>query len=383
MTARMRLLHAEANYGVGSTVDDDSPLDLFSFGAIAAEIEKDNAEAVSRALESGASLAPTVSNMLQWGIISAETSSHWQTAQAADVLILPDSPIDNAPRSTEPFGEAMSRTGHTFLGVVEGGWNRMVAELARLALSPLTSTIAESETLDLGAGVVDRTQRSPASLAFARQMGGYADFLTIAPRNDAQRLGQGVADVVLMAAAAYSLTRGAYNLTRIEAGFGEVANRGPRSGSVIEGEAVSGGGGAAGTVFSGHGGYEIGSGIAIVPEGTSLTVYSKFGSTISNRLGNVVETGGDLSKAYSRTYGPGERLPNYTLYVPGELVLEGAPVTVSTPTRVSELLKPGMGECHWAACTYNWRAQNSNLMFDTAGIVNKQTKQWITIYSKE
>jgi hypothetical protein len=136
-------------------------------------------------------------------------------------------------------------------------------------------------------------------------------------------------------------------------------------------------------VFSGHGAYEIGSGVAVVPSGTSLTIYSKFGATITDRLGNVVETAGDLSKVYSRTYGPGDRLPNYTLYPPEGLNLQGNPVTVSTPTRVSDLLKTGMGECHWAACTYNWRASNSELVFDTVGIRNNQTKQWITIYSKD
>jgi hypothetical protein len=137
------------------------------------------------------------------------------------------------------------------------------------------------------------------------------------------------------------------------------------------------------TVFSGHGGYESGAGITVVPEGASLTVYSKFGSTITDRLGNVIETGGDLSKVYSRTYGPGDRLPNYTLYPPEGLSVKGNPMTVTDPTRVSDLLKPGIGECHWAACTHNLRAPNANLMFDTTGIADKQAKQWLTIYSGE
>ena len=135
-----------------------------------------------------------------------------------------------------------------------------------------------------------------------------------------------------------------------------------------------------GTVFSGHGGYEIGSGIAVVPEGTTLTVYSKFGSTITDRLGNVVETGGDVSKVYSRTYQPGERLPNYTLHPPEGLNIRGGPFTVSAPTRVSELLKPNMGECKWAACTYNWRASGANTVYDTVGIGDKKIKKWIKVY---
>jgi hypothetical protein len=120
-----------------------------------------------------------------------------------------------------------------------------------------------------------------------------------------------------------------------------------------------------GSVFSGNGSYEIGSGITVVPEGTSLTVFSKFGATISDRLGNVVETGGDLSMVYSRTYTAGERLPNYTLHTPDGLLIKGNPVTVSAPTPLSDLLKPSMGPCQWAACTYKGRAANADTMFDT------------------
>ncbi len=150
-----------------------------------------------------------------------------------------------------------------------------------------------------------------------------------------------------------------------------------------EGSAAIATAGSSGTIFSGHGGYEIGSGITVVPEGTTLTVYSKFGSTITDRLGNLIETEGDLSSVYSRTYAAGDRLPNYTLYAPDGLVLKGNPVTVSSPTPLSDLLKPDMGGCQWAACTYNWRASNANTVFDTLGIANKQTNQWITIYSKD
>jgi hypothetical protein len=144
---------------------------------------------------------------------------------------------------------------------------------------------------------------------------------------------------------------------------------------------------AIGTVLSGHGSYEIGSGLAVVPEGTSMTVYSKFGATISNDLGNVIETGGDLSSVYKRIYGPGEKMPNYTLHAPTGLDIQGNPVTVDTPTLLTDLLKPGMGNCHWAACTYNWKASNANIVFDTVGIGDTQgtewIKQWIKIYSKD
>lgn len=115
--------------------------------------------------------------------------------------------------------------------------------------------------------------------------------------------------------------------------------------------------------------------------GRPLAARCKFRSTITDKLGNVVETGGDLSKVYSRTYGPGDRLPNYTLYPPEGLNIKGNPITVTDPTRVSDLLKPGLGECHWAACTHNIRAPNANLMFDTNGVIDTQAQKWLTIYS--
>jgi len=43
-------------------------------------------------------------------------------------------------------------------------------------------------------------------------------------------------------------------------------------------------------------------------------------------------------------------MPNYTLYLTTGLKIEGSPVTVGTRTRLSDLLRPGMGECHWAVC---------------------------------
>ena len=123
-----------------------------------------------------------------------------------------------------------------------------------------------------------------------------------------------------------------------------------------------------------------------MPDGTSLTVYSKFGSTISDPLGNVVETGGDLSKVYKRTYGPGERMPNYSLHPPDGLDIKGTPTTVTKSTEVSELLEPDMGECHWAACTWNPKSKNADVMYSTGGIIdtkNNSNWEYIKIYEKD
>ncbi|MFE5403464.1 putative adhesin [Streptomyces sp. NPDC056580] len=51
-------------------------------------------------------------------------------------------------------------------------------------------------------------------------------------------------------------------------------------------------------------------------------------------------------------YGPGEKLPNYSLFPGDGLNILGAPrnLTVSGETRLSELLQPNMGPVHWAAC---------------------------------
>jgi hypothetical protein len=140
------------------------------------------------------------------------------------------------------------------------------------------------------------------------------------------------------------------------------------------------------TVFSGHGSYEIGSGIITIPEGTNLTVYSKFGGTISDPLGNAIETGGDLSKVYSRTYSPGDRMPNYTLHPPDGLSIKGTPTTVLESKPLSDLLQPEMGECHWAACTWNPKAANSEVMYSTSGIIdtkNNSNWEYIKIYEKD
>ena len=134
------------------------------------------------------------------------------------------------------------------------------------------------------------------------------------------------------------------------------------------------------TIFSGHGGHDPSDGTVTVPEGTSVTVYSEYGATISDRLGNQVETGGDLSNVYSQTFGPGEEMPNYTLYPPDGLNIQGDPVTVDKATPLSDLLQPDMGDCRWAACTYNPASASANTMYDTQGIFDTNLNKYITVY---
>lgn len=103
------------------------------------------------------------------------------------------------------------------------------------------------------------------------------------------------------------------------------------------------------TVFAGHGEYRLGSGDVTVPEGTTLKVYSNFDERISQSTGLAIEQGG--GPAPVGVFGPGDTLPNYSLRTPDDLTVMSRSTTVDSRTLVSDLLKPNMGVCHWAACT--------------------------------
>jgi len=110
-------------------------------------------------------------------------------------------------------------------------------------------------------------------------------------------------------------------------------------------------------VLSGHGAFVEGSGTVVVPQGTTLTTYTGHGQSISDTLGNFIETGTPINMAQfgdevlgATTHLPGATVPNYTLYPPTGLNIMGNPVTVSQPTTLNTLLQPNMGHVHWAAC---------------------------------
>jgi len=73
-------------------------------------------------------------------------------------------------------------------------------------------------------------------------------------------------------------------------------------------------------------------------------------------LGNAIETGGEISAdAFpeiegAHTYLPGSYIPDYSLLPPDGLNILGNPTTVASPTPLSKLLSPGMGNIQWAAC---------------------------------
>ncbi len=124
--------------------------------------------------------------------------------------------------------------------------------------------------------------------------------------------------------------------------------------------------------ISGHGAYSPAHGHATVPPGTSITVYAEHGSIITDDLGNLIETGGDTSGVYSKTFQAGEALPDYTIYPPDDLNIMGTPQTVSRPTLLSELVHDGMGPVDLAVCTYDASCPTGKV-YDVDGIFDDWT----------
>ncbi|MFE2497657.1 WXG100 family type VII secretion target [Streptomyces scopuliridis] len=107
-------------------------------------------------------------------------------------------------------------------------------------------------------------------------------------------------------------------------------------------------------VLAGHGYLEFDAGETIVPPGTSISFYVPHGERIPGLNGVAVE-GGSYPGAAIEKFGPGDKIPNYTLAPPeakgsgGFTVYENS-TTVAHRTKLSELLESGMGDVHWAAC---------------------------------
>lgn len=107
-------------------------------------------------------------------------------------------------------------------------------------------------------------------------------------------------------------------------------------------------------VFAGHGYLERGAGEVTVPPGTKISFYVEDGELIPGLNGVAVE-GGTYPGAAVETFHPGQQIPNYTLAPPeasgggGFTVYENS-TTVAQRTSLGDLLKPGMGNVHWAAC---------------------------------
>jgi RHS repeat-associated protein len=109
-------------------------------------------------------------------------------------------------------------------------------------------------------------------------------------------------------------------------------------------------------ILSGHGVWDPANGYTVVPEGTTVTLPTGVGNTISDAYGNALETGADPSSFFAAegegavTYLPGSRIPNLTLLAPKGLNIAGNPTTVTAATNLQQLLQPNMGNVIWAAC---------------------------------
>ena len=133
--------------------------------------------------------------------------------------------------------------------------------------------------------------------------------------------------------------------------------------------------------ISGHGAYRPLDGEITVPRATTITVYAEHGSSITDGLGNLIESAGDTSGVYSHTFYAGERVPNYTIYPPDGLSIVGTPITVISPTLISELVQESMGSVHLAVCTFDATCP-TGLVYDVDGILDESTNTF-TPYGDE
>lgn len=122
--------------------------------------------------------------------------------------------------------------------------------------------------------------------------------------------------------------------------------------------------------ISGHGSYDPGNGAFLVPKGSSITTFAEHGSTITDSLGNLIETGGDTSGVYSKTFHAGESIPNYTIHPPDGLKILGSPLTVERPTLISELIRENMGNVNLAVCPFDPTAPTGKV-YHVNGIYDK------------
>ncbi len=124
--------------------------------------------------------------------------------------------------------------------------------------------------------------------------------------------------------------------------------------------------GGTATALTGHGA-RISPELIVVPDGTAVTLPRR-NHKILEITGQKIESGdweglADLAR-YNKeiardldgmtTWLPGAKVPNYTLFPPDEFTtIFQASHSVSDLTLLSNILRPNMGNIHWAACTIN------------------------------
>jgi RHS repeat-associated protein len=93
----------------------------------------------------------------------------------------------------------------------------------------------------------------------------------------------------------------------------------------------------------------------VVPNDTTITAYAPHGFAITEELGQAIQLGQLRPEQFKVTYHPGDRIPNYLVLPPtkGMRISHRSginTVTVSEPTSLSSLIKPGMGAVNLAIC---------------------------------
>ncbi|MEB4208602.1 putative adhesin [Mycobacterium sp. 94-17] len=132
--------------------------------------------------------------------------------------------------------------------------------------------------------------------------------------------------------------------------------------------------------ISGHGSYDPSDGFLTVPSGSSITTFAEHGSTITDSLGNLIETGGDTSGVYSKTFKPDDLIPNYTIHPPDGLNILGSPLTVTSPTLISAIIHENMGLVDLAVCTFDPTAPTGKV-YHVSGIYDKYSDKF-TAYER-
>ena len=107
------------------------------------------------------------------------------------------------------------------------------------------------------------------------------------------------------------------------------------------------------TVVAGHGWRYSSTDDIVVPEGTYVHWYVEDGEGLADSIGRKVENGARNVKP-RQTYGPGDRMPNYTVGPPtrpGLNIMSGSR-TVDVPTFMSDLFADPefRGIIHMAIC---------------------------------
>ena len=113
--------------------------------------------------------------------------------------------------------------------------------------------------------------------------------------------------------------------------------------------------GGTGKAFAGHGQLRGGAGTVVIPEGTTLTIWTAEGKKLKDWIGQLVEAGETTGIAVesiegAQTFLPGAEIANYTLLAPNGLTVYRNSMTVEDATTLVDLLKANMGHVDWAAC---------------------------------